>query len=118
MVLGLTFKENCPDIRNTKVLDILAALQEYDIRADVVDPWADRDQVRREYGLELTDLADVRDADCIIHAVAHRQFREAGPDVLFRLFRPGSSVGRVLIDIKGEWPVKMLQDLGVTWWRM
>ena len=118
VVLGLTFKENCPDIRNTKVLDILAALQEYGVRAAVVDPWADKDQVRREYGLELTDLADVRDADCLIHAVAHRQFREMGPDALFGLFRPGENAAKVLIDVKGEWPVAKLNELGVTWWRM
>ena len=118
VVLGLTFKENCPDIRNTKVLDILAALQEYGVRAAVVDPWADKDQVRREYGLELTDLADVHDADCLIHAVAHRQFREMGLDALFNLFRPGENAAKVLIDVKGEWPMAKLNELGVTWWRM
>ena len=118
VVLGLTFKENCPDIRNTKVLDILQKLQEYGIRATVVDPWADKDLVQREYGLQLAELSEVKDADCLIHAVAHRQFREAGPAKLAGLFRPGPSAKKVVIDVKGEWPIETLKELGVTWWRM
>lgn len=118
VVLGLTFKENCPDIRNTKVLDILQKLQEYGIQATVVDPWADKELVRREYGLQLADLSEIKDADCLIHAVAHRQFREAGPSKLAELFRPGPSTKKVVIDVKGEWPIETLKELGVTWWRM
>ena len=118
VVLGLTFKENCPDIRNTKVLDILKKLQEYGIQATVVDPWADKELVRREYGLQLADLSEIKDADCLIHAVAHRQFREAGPSKLAELFRPGPSTKKVVIDVKGEWPIETLKELGVTWWRM
>lgn len=118
VVLGLTFKENCPDIRNTKVLDILQKLQEYGIQAAVVDPWADKELVRREYGLQLADLSEIKDADCLIHAVAHRQFREAGPSKLAELFRPGPSTKKVVIDVKGEWPIETLKELGVTWWRM
>lgn len=118
VILGLTFKENCPDIRNTRVADMIQILEEYGIHPEVVDPWADKALVQKEYGITLTDLAEVKNADCILHTVAHRQFREMGLDGLMALFRPESGAKRVLLDVKGEWPVQQLKELGITWWRM
>ena len=118
VILGITFKENCPDIRNTRVVDIVRQLEEHNIHPLVVDPWADPEQVKKEYGISLTELSDVRDADCILHTVAHHQFREMGLNGLAGLLRPGAGAKRVLLDIKGEWPIPQLEQLGVTWWRM
>ena len=118
VILGFTFKENCPDTRNTRVMDIIEALREYGISPTVVDPWADREAMKKEYDIALTELSDVRNVDCILHAVAHRQFRELGTDGLMTLFRPDGGKKRVLLDVKGEWPVQELKKLGVTWWRM
>lgn len=75
IILGLTFKENCPDIRNSKVEDIIKKLNDYDIKPVIVDPWASEREAMHEYGIELTKLEDVSEADCIIVAVAHNEFR-------------------------------------------
>lgn len=118
VILGFSFKENCPDIRNTRVADIVYTLKEYGICPVVVDPCADKALVQKEYGIALTDLEQVKNADCILHAVAHRQFREMGLPGLMALFRPDGGVKRVLLDVKGEWPVSQLKELEITWWRM
>lgn len=118
VILGFTFKENCPDVRNTRVADIVYTLEEYGICPVVVDPCADKALVQKEYGVALTDLEQVENADCILHAVAHRQFREMGLPGLMALFRPDGGAKRVLLDVKGEWPVSQLKELEITWWRM
>ena len=118
VILGFTFKENCPDVRNTRVADIVHTLEEYGICPVVVDPCADKALVQKEYGVALTDLEQVKNADCILHAVAHRQFREMGLPGLMALFRPDGGAKRVLLDVKGEWPVSQLKELEITWWRM
>ena len=118
VILGFTFKENCPDVRNTRGADIVHTLEEYGICPVVVDPCADKALVQKEYGVALTDLEQVENADCILHAVAHRQFREMGLPGLMALFRPDGGAKRVLLDVKGEWPVSQLKELEITWWRM
>lgn len=74
--MGLTFNENCPDIRNSKVNDIIRQLNIYGIKPLVVDPWASEKDAMQEYGVTLTDLEEVHDADCIIIAVAHNEFKK------------------------------------------
>lgn len=81
-ILGLTFKENCPDVRNSKAMDIIRRLQEYGIEPIVTDPWADTGEAEREYGIRLTPWDDVNDVDCFIIAVAHREFREISIETL------------------------------------
>lgn len=78
LVLGLTFKENCPDIRNTKVIDIIAELKEYGMSPDIHDPWVDSAEAEAEYGLQLLPQPAAQAYDAVIVAVAHRQFRELG----------------------------------------
>lgn len=78
LVLGLTFKENCPDLRNTKVVDILHELKEYGISVDVVDPWVDKQEAKEEYDLEVQASINDSDYDAVIVAVAHKQFIEMG----------------------------------------
>lgn len=78
LVLGLTFKENCPDIRNTKVVDIIAELKEYGMAPDIYDPWVDGAEAQAEYGLNLIEKPDSDQYDAVIIAVAHQQFRTIG----------------------------------------
>lgn len=75
LVLGLTFKENCPDTRNTKVVDIINELKEFGVNVEVSDPWADKDEAKRYYGLNLVEDPNLKGYDCVILAVAHDKFK-------------------------------------------
>jgi UDP-N-acetyl-D-galactosamine dehydrogenase len=87
LVLGLTFKENCPDLRNTRVVDVVTELQEYGCSVDVYDPLADAQEARREYGLNLICTPNTGAYDGVVLAVAHDTFRVAGPGALRRYGR-------------------------------
>lgn len=97
LVLGLTFKENTPDLRNSRVVDIIRELEEYEIQVDVHDPWADPAEAMAEYGVELVDSPETGAYDAIIVAVAHRQFCDMGAEAI-RAF--GNSNSHVLFDLK------------------
>lgn len=118
VIMGLTFKENCPDTRNSKVNDIIKRLNEYGIIPDVVDPWASEIDAMREYGVKLTKLGDVKDADCIIVAVAHNQYKELTLEDLKRMFKNVDDSEKVLLDIKGLYSVKELQASKMKFWRL
>ncbi|MBE6949652.1 MAG: nucleotide sugar dehydrogenase [Ruminococcaceae bacterium] len=119
VILGLTFKENCPDTRNSKVDDIIKQLNEYNIAPVVVDPWASERDAMHEYGVSLTKLEDVRDADCIIVAVAHNEFRELNLDDIKKLYRSDlKDEEKVLIDVKGLYKVSDLKESGLLYWRL
>ncbi|MGI5308718.1 Vi polysaccharide biosynthesis UDP-N-acetylglucosamine C-6 dehydrogenase TviB [Rheinheimera sp. WS51] len=96
LVMGLTFKENCPDIRNTKVVDMLNELAEYGVQADVYDPWVDAAQAEHEYGITLVKQPNPASYDAAIVAVAHNQFRELGISGIKALMKPE----HVLYDLK------------------
>jgi UDP-N-acetyl-D-glucosamine/UDP-N-acetyl-D-galactosamine dehydrogenase len=101
LVLGLSFKENCPDVRNTKVVDIIEALKRYNIGVDIYDPWIDVSDAEHEYGLHcLLELPSQRDYDAIILAVGHHQFISLGIEGIKGLAKPGA----VLFDVKGVLP--------------
>lgn len=119
VILGLTFKENCPDTRNSKVDDIIKNLNEYEIQPIIVDPWADEREAMNEYGVTLTKLDNIKDADCIIVAVAHDVFKKMKLDELKSLYRDDLSDGeKVLIDVKGIYPVQELKMSGMSYWRL
>lgn len=118
VILGLTFKENCPDCRNSKVADIINRLGEYGIKPEVVDPWADPEVAKKEYCVDLVDLEDVHDADCVIVAVAHNEFRELGLDEIKKLYETGGNSEKVLIDVKGLYRVKDLKASNMSCWRL
>ena len=84
----------------------------------VVDPWADREEAKRFYSVELVDLSDVREADCIIAAVAHEQFRALSVEELKALYRDVPDGQKVLIDVKGIYPVKDMKASGMRFWRL
>ncbi len=118
VILGLTFKENCPDIRNSKVDDIIRRLKTYSCNPIVVDPWADPEEARREYKVELTPLEEVKDADCIIIAVAHREFAALSLEQIKGMFRKSADEEKVLLDVKGLFSVKELKGSGMDYWRL
>ena len=119
VILGLTFKENCPDTRNSKVDDIIKGLNRYRIDPIVVDPWANERDARNEYGVELTKLEDVHDADCVIVAVAHNEFRELNLNDIKKLYRNDiADDQKVLIDVKGLYEIDNLKASGMQWWRL
>ena len=116
VILGLTFKENCPDTRNSKVDDIIKRLNEFDIVPVVVDPWASERDAMHEYGVKLTKLEDVKDADCVIVAVAHNEFKVLSLEQIKKLFKKDGE--KVLIDVKGLYKVEDLKASGMKWWRL
>ncbi len=96
LILGLAFKENCPDLRNTRIVDIVEELQEFGANVDIYDPWVDKDEAMTEYDLELLDSPDDNTYDCILVAVAHDEFKEMGADKIHQL----GNDNHVLYDIK------------------
>nr|WP_300768965.1 nucleotide sugar dehydrogenase [uncultured Acetatifactor sp.] len=118
VIFGLTFKENCPDIRNSKVDDIIKQLNKYGIDPSVVDPWASERDAIHEYGVRLTDMEDVVDADCIIVAVAHNEFKVLRLSDINKFFKMVPDDEKVLIDVKGLYRVDDLKDSGFRWWRL
>lgn len=118
VILGLTFKENCPDTRNSKVDNIIKRLNTYGIEPIVVDPWASEQDAMHEYGVKLTKIEDVKDADCVIVAVAHNEFKALNLDDIKKLYKAGSDREKVLIDVKGIYRVDELGASGLSWWRL
>jgi len=118
VILGLTFKENCPDTRNSKVGDIIKQLNEYEITPVVVDPWASQRDAMHEYGVILTDMAEVKDADCIIVAVAHDEFKALSLEDIKKLFKKSDDSEKVLIDVKGLYKIADLKASGLRYWRL
>ena len=118
VILGLTFKENCPDTRNSKVNDIIKRLNEYGIQPIVVDPWASERDAMREYGVELTPLHEVKNADCVIVAVAHNEFKALRLEDIKKLYKVSADNEKVLIDVKGIYSVKDLNNSGMDYWRL
>lgn len=118
VILGLTFKENCPDTRNSKVDDIIKRLNEYGIVPVVVDPWANERDAMHEYGVKLTPIDKVDDADCVIVAVAHNEFRKLGVADIKKLYKSVDDAEKVLIDVKGLYPIEELKESGISWWRL
>ena len=115
-ILGFTFKENCPDTRNTKIIDIYRELQEYGITPVVADPAADAAEALRLYGIEFVDVADVKDMDAVILAVAHEQFKSLSV-ADFDGFYSGAHK-KVLIDVKAMLDKPSFENAGYTYWRL
>ena len=114
-VLGFAFKENCPDTRNTRVIDIINELREYGIKPLICDPCADSDEVERLYGIHLTDIEEVSQTDAIIVAVAHKRFFDIKLEEFGSMYRDGI---RTMIDVKGIYDKKQFVDAGYNYWRL
>ncbi len=116
-ILGFTFKENCPDTRNTKVIDIYKELNEYGIRPVVVDPAADADEAKRLYGIEFDTMDAVKDMDAVLIAVAHTQFLDLDKAKIASFFNPKHSK-KVFLDIKGLFDRKEFDTDDFIYWRL
>ena len=98
--MGLTYKENCPDIRNTKIIDMVKALTEYDLSLDIYDPWVDHQEVEREYGLKPVNQPELGAYDAVVLAIGHRQFKAMRATDIRQLVKPAS----VIYDLKNILP--------------
>lgn len=119
VILGLSFKENCPDIRNSKVYDVVKRLNQYGIEPVVTDSWADQNEAQKEYGIELVQLETIHDADCVVIAVAHNEFKKLGISKVKRMFRQNQDdKKKVLLDVKGIFSIAELEESGLNYWRL
>jgi nucleotide sugar dehydrogenase len=118
VILGITFKENCPDTRNSKVVDIIKRLKEYDIDPIVSDAWADAAVAKHEYGVDLVGVEALPKADCVIVAVGHNEFRAMSMMQLKELFKEGADDEKVLIDVKSLYRMDELRASGMRFWRL
>lgn len=117
-ILGFSFKENCPDIRNTKVYDIVTELREYGISAAVYDPQADRNEVKKEYGIELVPFEEIKDMDAVVIAVAHKEFLSIGKGELNTFFKATENRHKVIFDLKGILDRKQLEKSGYNYFSL
>ncbi|MFL2142418.1 nucleotide sugar dehydrogenase [Ruoffia sp. FAM 20857] len=119
VILGLTFKEHTPDTRNSKVNDIIIRLREYDINPTIVDPWASAEDAQAEYGVSLTDLADVKDADAILLAVGHDKFKALSFEEITALFNQDlANDKRIILDVKSILNKEDFTEAGYSFWRL
>nr|WP_256522613.1 nucleotide sugar dehydrogenase [Halobacillus sp. A5] len=118
VILGMTFKENTPDTRNSKVVDIIENLREYGIEPIVVDPEADVTETKYEYGIDLVDIKEVKDADCLVLTVAHDVFKEMSWEDLDSLFGDYSNKEKILMDAKSILNKSEVEEKGYSYWRL
>ncbi len=117
-VLGLTFKENCPDTRNTKIVDIINELAEYGVQSYVTDAYAENDDAKKEYGIDLIPFEELKDMDAVIIAVAHNKYFELTQKDIDAIFAEGANSEKVLIDVKGILDRKEYEAAGYCYWRL
>lgn len=117
-ILGFTFKENCPDTRNTRVIDIVNELKEYGLIPMIADPEADAEEAKHEYGIEFYSIEDIKEMDAIVVAVGHDQFLNLTQKDFSKMFKEGSNESKVLLDIKGVLNRKEYEDLRYKYWRL
>jgi len=113
-VLGLTFKENCGDLRNSKVIDIIRELQSYGVEVSVTDPQADPEEAVHEYGVRLVPWDALAEADAVVAAVAHREYAALQPADLAGKLKPGGA----FIDVKAAFDARALEAAGYRVWRL
>lgn len=117
-LLGVTFKEDCPDTRNTKVMDIVNELKEYGIMPVVYDPVADTDEARKLYGLTFTEIEDISNMDAVIVAVPHKEFKKMNLSDIDRLFDASDNNRKVIIDVKGLFDRKEAERNHYVYWSL
>lgn len=118
-ILGITFKENCPDVRNSKVNDIILELKEYGIKPIVVDPVADAADVKRFYGVELSDFSALKDLDVLLVAVSHDCFKALSLEQVRSFFPDNVSVSKdIIVDVKGIYSLDEMKKAGYCYWRL
>ena len=114
-ILGFTFKENCPDTRNSKIFDIVKELREYGIEPTIADPTADAKEAKHLYGIEFVDISTIKNMDAVVLAVAHNEFANLTVSDVDKLFGEGK---KVLLDVKGLLDRKTFENAGYSYWRL
>ena len=114
-IIGFTFKENCPDTRNTKIFDIVKELREYGIDPLITDPIADKEEAKKLYGVDFVNVDEVKQMDAVVFAVAHEQFTAMNMQDLDALYAEGR---KILIDVKGVFDRKIYETAGYLYWRL
>jgi UDP-N-acetyl-D-glucosamine/UDP-N-acetyl-D-galactosamine dehydrogenase len=117
-VLGVTFKEDCPDVRNSKVFDIIKELNEFGINPLIVDPVADKTDVKKSYNMELLDFKHLTELDALIIAVAHKEFKDIPLEIYDKVFKQIDLTGKIIFDVKGILNKRTLTNLGYKYWRL
>ena len=116
-ILGFTFKENCPDTRNTKIIDIYKELQEYGITAVVTDDDADAEEAKRLYGIDFVPMSEIKDCDAVVLAVAHDSYKKLEMKNMDALYASNHKA-KVLTDLKGILDKKLYEEAGYLYWRL
>ena len=114
-ILGFTFKENCPDTRNTKIIDIVNELGEYGIKPVIADPAADADEAERLYGIKFADISAIKNMDAVVLAVAHNEFKELSITDIDAMYGEGR---KIMLDIKGMLNKTEYESAGYLYWRL
>lgn len=117
-IFGITFKQDCPDIRNSKVYDIIERFEYYGITPIVTDPYADKDDVLREYNVNLSDIKDMKNLDCVVFAVSHKEYEDMTLENINEMFKDSENSEKVLVDVKGIVDKKEAEDYGFRVWRL
>lgn len=118
VILGITFKENCSDIRNSKVIDIIRYLQDYGVNPIVVDEYADEKEVKSQYGIQLEKIENIKDIDCLVFAVAHNRYKNIDIKNIEYLFNNCKNEGKIIIDVKSIFNKKQFEKLGYKYWSL
>ena len=116
-VLGFTFKENCPDTRNTKIIDIVNELREYGIEPLITDPVADKEEAEREYGISFAQDSDIKDMDAVVLAVSHAEYSDITMEQIDGMYADNGKK-KVLVDIKGILNREAYEKAGYLYWRL
>lgn len=117
-ILGATFKENCPDIRNSKVKDIVCGLKNYGIEPILIDPYADSEEIEKEFSIPLSSKHDLINLDCLIVAVSHDEYKELSLEKLDKFFKNIPNNEKVIVDIKGIFDKEEIENKGYSIWRL
>ncbi len=117
-ILGFTFKENCSDVRNTRVVDIINELKTYGINTYIVDPVADIEETKRLYNIEFVALSEIKEMDALVIAVSHREFKELSLSDMNKMFKNENSNRKILIDVKGIFDRNIMLSCGFNYWRL
>jgi UDP-N-acetyl-D-galactosamine dehydrogenase len=116
-ILGFTFKENCPDTRNTRVIDIVNKLKEYGVNVSIVDPEANIEEAKNEYDIAFSQIDEILDMDAVIIAVGHDKFKEYSQDVYKMMFK-NNNTKKILFDIKSILNKELYEEDGFIYWSL
>ena len=118
-ILGMTFKENCPDTRNSQAIEVYHRMaDDYGLNVKVVDPWLDKESFQQQYNIPLHQLSEVKNADCLLFLVAHEEFRQLTMEQIENMYHPSSKGKRVIVDVKSMFSREEMEHAGYVYWNL